>query len=49
MDLGSPQFEDTYNAVPERKQRPRLTLKKLVQRLRIREPAQHVQALLGYR
>eukprot|EP00071_Canis_lupus_P050235 XP_022283792.1 telomerase protein component 1 isoform X2 [Canis lupus familiaris] len=42
-------FEDTYNAVPERKQRPRLTLKKLVQRLRIREPAQHVQALLGYR
>nr|XP_025847862.1 telomerase protein component 1 [Vulpes vulpes] len=42
-------FEDTYNAVPERKQRPRLTLKKLVRRLRIREPAQHVQALLGYR
>ncbi|XP_019665763.2 telomerase protein component 1 isoform X1 [Ailuropoda melanoleuca] len=42
-------FEETYNAVPERKQQPRFTLKKLVRRLHIREPAQHVQALLGYR
>jgi len=42
-------FEETYNAVPEKKKQPRFTLKKLVQRLHIREPAQHVQALLGYR
>ncbi|XP_037358827.1 telomerase protein component 1 [Talpa occidentalis] len=42
-------FEATYNAVPERKSPPRFTLKKLVQRLHIREPAQHVQALLGCR
>ncbi|XP_045143661.1 telomerase protein component 1 [Echinops telfairi] len=41
-------FEAAYNAVPEKHQ-PRFTLKKLVQRLHIREPAQHVQALLGYR
>uniref|UniRef100_A0A8C9PQQ8 Telomerase associated protein 1 n=1 Tax=Spermophilus dauricus TaxID=99837 RepID=A0A8C9PQQ8_SPEDA len=44
-----PQFEATYNAVPEKKNQPRFTLKKLVQRLHIHEPAQHVQALLGYR
>ncbi|XP_047396054.1 telomerase protein component 1 isoform X2 [Sciurus carolinensis] len=42
-------FEATYNAVPEKKNQPRFTLKKLVQRLHIHEPAQHVQALLGYR
>uniref|UniRef100_M3Z351 Telomerase associated protein 1 n=1 Tax=Mustela putorius furo TaxID=9669 RepID=M3Z351_MUSPF len=42
-------FEETYSAVPEKKKQPRFTLKKLVQRLHIREPAQHVQALLGYR
>ncbi|XP_019487936.1 PREDICTED: telomerase protein component 1 [Hipposideros armiger] len=42
-------FEATYSAVPEKKNQPRFTLKKLVQRLRIQEPAQHVHALLGYR
>nr|KAF6393970.1 telomerase associated protein 1 [Pipistrellus kuhlii] len=42
-------FEKSYNAVPERKKPPRFTLKKLVQRLHIQEPAQHVQALLGHR
>nr|XP_014699987.2 telomerase protein component 1 isoform X2 [Equus asinus] len=42
-------FEASYNAVPEKKKQPRFTLKKLVQRLHIKEPAQHVQALLGYR
>ncbi|XP_047593275.1 telomerase protein component 1 [Lutra lutra] len=42
-------FEETYSAVPEKKKQPRFTLKKLVQRLHIREPAQHIQALLGYR
>ncbi|XP_037690358.1 telomerase protein component 1 isoform X2 [Choloepus didactylus] len=42
-------FEATYNAVPEKKTQPRFTLKKLVQRLHIQDPAQHVQALLGYR
>ncbi|XP_032199046.1 telomerase protein component 1 isoform X2 [Mustela erminea] len=42
-------FEETYSAVPEKKKQPMFTLKKLVQRLHIREPAQHVQALLGYR
>ncbi|XP_006835617.1 PREDICTED: telomerase protein component 1 [Chrysochloris asiatica] len=42
-------FEAAYNAVSEKKDQPRFTLKKLVQRLHIREPAQHVQALLGYR
>ncbi|XP_004413083.1 PREDICTED: telomerase protein component 1 [Odobenus rosmarus divergens] len=42
-------FEETYKAVPEKKKQPRFTLKKLVRRLHIREPAQHVQALLGYR
>ncbi|XP_045306132.1 telomerase protein component 1 isoform X4 [Leopardus geoffroyi] len=41
-------FEETYNAVPKKIQ-PRFTLKKLVRRLHIQEPAQHVQALLGYR
>uniref|UniRef100_A0A673TDN2 Telomerase associated protein 1 n=1 Tax=Suricata suricatta TaxID=37032 RepID=A0A673TDN2_SURSU len=41
-------FEETYNAVPK-KSHPRFTLKKLVQRLHIQEPAQHVQALMGYR
>ncbi|XP_069340966.1 telomerase protein component 1 [Eulemur rufifrons] len=42
-------FENAYHAVAEKKNQPRFTLKKLVQRLHIREPAQHVQALLGYR
>uniref|UniRef100_A0A8C9A896 Telomerase associated protein 1 n=1 Tax=Prolemur simus TaxID=1328070 RepID=A0A8C9A896_PROSS len=42
-------FENAYDAVAEKKNQPRFTLKKLVQRLHIREPAQHVQALLGYR
>ncbi|XP_040591714.1 telomerase protein component 1 isoform X2 [Mesocricetus auratus] len=41
-------FEAAYNAVPE-KSLPRFTLKKLVEKLHIHEPAQHVQALLGYR
>ena len=35
--------------MPEKKKPPRFTLKKLVQRLHIREPAQHVYSLLGYR
>lgn len=43
------QFEAAYNAVPREKSLPRFTLKKLVERLHIHEPAQHVQALLGYR
>ncbi|XP_029397594.1 telomerase protein component 1 [Mus pahari] len=42
-------FEAAYNAVPEKKRPPRFTLKKLVEHLHIHEPAQHVQALLGYR
>ncbi|XP_007949412.1 telomerase protein component 1 [Orycteropus afer afer] len=42
-------FEAAYNSVPEKKDQPRFTLKKLVQRLHIQKPAQHVQALLGYR
>ncbi|XP_050998953.1 LOW QUALITY PROTEIN: telomerase protein component 1 [Acomys russatus] len=42
-------FEAAYDAVPEKKSPPRFTLKKLVERLHIHEPAQHVQALLGYR
>ncbi|XP_066199241.1 telomerase protein component 1 [Saccopteryx leptura] len=42
-------FEATYNAVPEKKDPPRFTLKKLVQRLHIQEPVQHVRALLGCR
>ncbi|XP_036151924.1 telomerase protein component 1 isoform X1 [Myotis myotis] len=42
-------FEESYNAAPERKKPPRFTLKKLVQRLHIQEPAQLVHALLGYR
>ncbi|XP_020013985.2 telomerase protein component 1 isoform X1 [Castor canadensis] len=42
-------FEAAYNAVPEKSSQPRFTLKKLVQRLHIHKPAQHVQALLGYR
>ncbi|XP_063093010.1 telomerase protein component 1 isoform X1 [Cavia porcellus] len=33
----------------EKKNQSQFTLKKLVQRLHIHEPAQHVQALLGYR
>lgn len=50
MVLGlCPQFEASYNAVPGGKSLPRFTLKKLVERLHIHEPAQHVQALLGYR
>ncbi|XP_055989915.1 telomerase protein component 1 [Sorex fumeus] len=44
-----PSFEETYHAEPEKKEQSKFTLKKLVQRLHIREPAQHVQALLGYR
>ncbi|KFO22262.1 Telomerase protein component 1 [Fukomys damarensis] len=40
-------FEAAYNA--EKKSPSQFTLKKLVQRLHIHEPAQHVQALLGYR
>uniref|UniRef100_A0A8C5VSR8 Telomerase associated protein 1 n=1 Tax=Microcebus murinus TaxID=30608 RepID=A0A8C5VSR8_MICMU len=42
-------FERGYSGVAKKKDQPRFTLKKLVQRLHIREPAQHVQALLGYR
>uniref|UniRef100_A0A2K6SDJ7 Telomerase protein component 1 n=1 Tax=Saimiri boliviensis boliviensis TaxID=39432 RepID=A0A2K6SDJ7_SAIBB len=42
-------FENARDAEPEKKNPPRFTLKKLVQRLHIHEPAQHVQALLGYR
>uniref|UniRef100_A0A8C5JWG6 Telomerase associated protein 1 n=1 Tax=Jaculus jaculus TaxID=51337 RepID=A0A8C5JWG6_JACJA len=42
-------FEAAYNAVPKKRNQPRFTLKKLVQQLHIHEPAQHVQALLGYR
>ncbi|XP_006163129.1 telomerase protein component 1 [Tupaia chinensis] len=42
-------FEEAYNPVSERTSQPKFTLKKLVQRLHIREPAQHVHALLGYR
>ncbi|XP_062944572.1 telomerase protein component 1 isoform X2 [Cynocephalus volans] len=42
-------FEASYNDVPKKKHQPMFTLKKLVQRLHIREPAQHVQALLGYK
>lgn len=42
-------FEAAYNAVSEKKRLPRFTLKKLVEQLHIHEPAQHVQALLGYR
>lgn len=42
-------FEATYNPVSKKESEPRFTLKKLVQRLHIREPAQHVQALLGCR
>ncbi|KAL6032473.1 hypothetical protein STEG23_021751, partial [Scotinomys teguina] len=42
-------FESAHNAVPEKKSPPRFTLKKLVEQLHIHEPAQHVQALLGYR
>ncbi|XP_053452149.1 telomerase protein component 1 isoform X2 [Nycticebus coucang] len=42
-------FEEAYNALPKRTNQPRFTLKKLVQRLHICEPAQHVQALLGCR
>ncbi|KAG8509749.1 Telomerase protein component 1, partial [Galemys pyrenaicus] len=43
------EFEAAYSVVPERKSPPRFTLKKLVQRLHIQEPAQLVQALLGCR
>ncbi|XP_072818855.1 telomerase protein component 1 isoform X2 [Vicugna pacos] len=42
-------FEEAYSAVSVEKKEPRFTLKKLVQRLHIHEPAQHVQALLGCR
>nr|XP_021494699.1 telomerase protein component 1 isoform X1 [Meriones unguiculatus] len=42
-------FEAAYNAVPEKKRLPRFTLKRLIEQLHIHEPAQHVQALLGYR
>ncbi|XP_076983448.1 telomerase protein component 1 isoform X2 [Tamandua tetradactyla] len=42
-------FEAIYSSVPEKKTQPRFTLKKLVQRLHIQDPAQHVQALLGCR
>ncbi|XP_040825708.1 telomerase protein component 1 [Ochotona curzoniae] len=42
-------FEATYSRVPEKKTPSRFTLKKLVQRLHIHEPAQHVQSLLGCR
>ncbi|XP_005560731.3 telomerase protein component 1 isoform X1 [Macaca fascicularis] len=42
-------FEKAYDTVSEKKNPPRFTLKKLVQRLHIHEPVQHVQALLGYR
>ncbi|KAM4881527.1 telomerase protein component 1 [Thomomys bottae] len=43
------EFEAAYNTVPKKNNQPRFTLKKLVQRLHISKPAQHVQALLGYR
>ncbi|KAM5235460.1 LOW QUALITY PROTEIN: telomerase protein component 1 [Ctenodactylus gundi] len=46
---GHRKFEAAYSSVPEKKTQPRFTLKKLVQRLHIHKPAQHVQALLGYR
>ncbi|XP_060002650.1 telomerase protein component 1 isoform X3 [Lagenorhynchus albirostris] len=42
-------FEATCSAVSEKKNEPSFTLKKLVQRLHIHEPAQLVQALLGCR
>ena len=42
-------FEAAYNAMPEKNRLPRFTLKKLVEYLHIHKPAQHVQALLGYR
>ncbi|KAM9715164.1 telomerase protein component 1 isoform 1-T1 [Dama dama] len=42
-------FETTYSSVSEKKSEQRFTLKKLVQRLHIHEPAQLVQALLGCR
>ncbi|XP_021569916.1 telomerase protein component 1-like [Carlito syrichta] len=42
-------FEKSYSAASEKNNLPRFTLKKLVQRLHIQEPAQHVQALLGCR
>ncbi|XP_049624684.1 telomerase protein component 1 [Suncus etruscus] len=42
-------FEASYNAEPKKNAESRFTLKKLVQRLHIREPVQHVQALLGYK
>ncbi|XP_021037581.1 telomerase protein component 1 isoform X1 [Mus caroli] len=42
-------FEAAYNAMPEKNRLPRFTLKKLVEHLHIHKPAQHVQALLGYR
>ncbi|XP_057579321.1 telomerase protein component 1 isoform X2 [Hippopotamus amphibius kiboko] len=44
-----PPFEATCRAMSEKKSEPRFTLKKLVQRLHIHEPAQLVQALLGCR
>ncbi|XP_060031383.1 telomerase protein component 1 isoform X2 [Erinaceus europaeus] len=47
--LKQKKFEADYNAASNEKNQPRFTLKKLVQRLHIQEPAQHVQALLGYR
>ncbi|XP_036895648.1 telomerase protein component 1 [Sturnira hondurensis] len=49
LKIEQEKFEKTYNAVPEKKKPPRFTLKKLVQRLHIREPAQLVHSLLGYR
>ncbi|XP_066886710.1 telomerase protein component 1 [Kogia breviceps] len=42
-------FEATCSAVSEKKNEPSFTLKKLVQRLHIHEPAQLVQPLLGCR
>ncbi|XP_042557018.1 telomerase protein component 1 [Dipodomys spectabilis] len=42
-------FEADYNPVPKKNSQPKFTLKKLVQRLHINKPAEHVQALLGYR
>lgn len=42
-------FETTYGSASEKKSEQRFTLKKLVQRLHIHEPAQLVQALLGCR
>ncbi|KAJ1079043.1 hypothetical protein K5549_013346 [Capra hircus] len=42
-------FETTYGSTSEKKSEQRFTLKKLVQRLHIHEPAQLVQALLGCR